>query len=186
MRSIKWFVGAAIGALLLAPGFAKANGIQYLFVSGSFQPTSTGFASPSSELVKLTDLSANPISPGAGPNYTLTVSGSGPHGIQGDLKDSANNLMFHFSNGTMSIFQTFQNIATFAVSGIKYSSIDPSIQSYIPQNSSGTFTGTTTSWNGTMGAFSGQFSASTPELGSSVAMATMLVGAGFLGFRKRR
>lgn len=134
----------------------------------------------------MTALNATPISPGAGPNYTLTVSGSGANNIQGDLKDSANNLMFHFSNGTMSIFQTSGNNATFAVTGIKYSSIDPSIQKYIPQNSSGSFTGSTTSWNGTMGAFNGQFNANTPELGSSVAMATMLVGAGFLGFRKRR
>ncbi|CEK16035.1 hypothetical protein [Chthonomonas calidirosea] len=96
------------------------------------------------------------------------------------------NTMFKFSNGTMSIFSTSGNNATFAVTGIKYYYVDPSFLPYMPLNSSGSFTGSTTAWNGTKGKFNGQFNVSTPELGSSVAMATMLVGAGFLGFRKRR
>jgi hypothetical protein len=187
MRSIKWFVGAAMGALLLAPGLAQANGIQYVYVSGNFAVTSNSISG--TESVKLTDTSANSISPGAGPNYTLTVAGAGAGNIHGSLLDSASNTMFDFSGGTVSIFNTNGSNAVFTVSGIHYTNVwngvNP-ITPYIPNNSSGSFTGSTTAWNGTTGKFNGSFSASTPELGSSVAMATMLLGAGFLGFRKRR
>jgi len=176
-----------MGALLLAPGLAQAKGLQYVYVSGNFAVTSTSING--TETVTLTDLSANPISPGAGPNYTLSVTGSGAGNIHGSLLDSAMNKMFDFSGGTVSIFSTSGNNAVFTVTGIKYTNAwtgtNP-ITSYIPNNSSGSFTGSTTAWNGTQGNFNGQFSASTPELGSSAAMATMLLGAGFLGFRKRR
>jgi hypothetical protein len=188
MRPIKWFVGAAIGAMLLAPGFAKAD-LQYVYVSGNFAVTSNSISG--TESVKLTDTNGNSISPGAGPIYTLTVAGVGAGNIHGSLLDKASNKMFDFSGGTVSIFNTNGSNAVFTVSGIHYTNVwnvvnmNP-ITSYIPLNSSGSFTGSTTAWNGMTGKFNGQFSASTPELGSSVAMATMLLGAGFLGFRKRR
>ncbi|WP_075162837.1 hypothetical protein [Chthonomonas calidirosea] len=77
------------------------------------------------------------------------------------------------------------------MSNITYSNVAPQLNQpqYLRNGSKGSFTGSTTSWNGGgkgQGKFNGQFSANTPELGSSVVMATMLVGAGFLGFRKRR
>jgi len=183
MRPIKWFVGAAIGAMLLAPGFAKAD-LQYVYVSGNFAVTSNSISG--TETVNL-------LAPGGSPtlytNATLQVAGSNvpnPPGINGVVKDSANNVLFNFSGGQVSTFIVGGNNALFAVTGVKYSSIALGIQPYIPLNSSGSFTGSTTAWNGMTGKFNGQFSASTPELGSSVAMATMLLGAGFLGFRKRR
>ncbi len=182
MRPIKWFVGAAIGAMLLAPGFAKAD-LQYVYVSGNFAVTSNSISG--TETVNL-------VAPGGSPtlytNATLQVAGSNgnPPGINGVVKDSANNVLFNFSGGQVSSFIVGGKNALFAVTGVKYSSIALGIQPYIPLNSSGSFTGSTTAWNGMTGKFNGQFSASTPELGSSVAMATMLLGAGFLGFRKRR
>src|SRR5579875_2462326 len=120
--------------------------------------------------------------------YTLKVTTTGGI-VSGSLKDSSNSLMFSFTNGSLSIFATAGNNAVFAVSNVKYTTPNALLNiHYLPSGSIGSFTGSTTAWNGVkgQGKFNGQFSANTPELGSSVAMATMLLGAGFLGFRKRR
>ncbi|WP_156415825.1 hypothetical protein [Chthonomonas calidirosea] len=91
--------------------------------------------------------------------------------------------------GTVTVFQAPGNNATFIVRNITYSNVAPQLNKpqYLLNGSKGSFTGSAAgTWSAPSGKFNGQFSATTPELGSSVAMATMLVGAGFLGFRKRR
>jgi len=188
MQIKKWFVGAMAGVALLAPSLALAgtSGIQYIYVSGAF--TYSGGALNGTEKVKLTDLSSSPLNPGSGGPYTLKVTTTGGI-VSGSLKDSSNSLMFSFTNGSLSIFATAGNNAVFAVSNVKYTTPNALLNiHYLPSGSIGSFTGSTTAWNGVkgQGKFNGQFSANTPELGSSVAMATMLLGAGFLGFRKRR
>jgi len=188
MKIRKWFIGVAVGATLSVPLVAQAgtSGIQYTHVSGVFNWSApTGLNG--TEQVTIQKLNGSTISGFTG-TYTLTVSTLSPPtgNVSGSLKNGGSTL-FDFSQGTLSVFAAAGNNAVFAVTVLKYSNVDPGLVGFIPNNSHGSFTGSTAgTWNGKSGAFNGQFSASTPELGSSVAMATMLLGAGFLGFRKRR
>jgi len=187
MKIRKWFIGVAVGAALGLPIAAQAgiSGIQYIYVSGAF--TYSGGALNGTEKVKLADLNSTLLIPGSGAPYTLKVTTTGGI-VKGTLKDNSNSLMFSFTNGSLSIFTTAGNNAVFVVSNVKYTTPNALLNNYLPSGSVGSFTGSTTAWNGVkgQGKFNGQFSANTPELGSSVAMATMLLGAGFLGFRRKR
>jgi hypothetical protein len=204
--NIKHLLRSALAAVaLLVPAAAYAGGIQYVYASGGF--TYTGPNVPPGppgtlsgfELVNITDLSGNAIAlnPPFTPFPHIPVLTNGPFKlsvttslgiVSGSLTDKLGATLFKFTGGTITVFQTAGNNAVFTVDGIHYSNVASQLDhpQYLPNGSVGSFTGSTTAWNGTTGKFNGNFSAGTPELGSSVAMATMLLGAGFLGFRKRR
>lgn len=182
----KWLVGLGVITALFAPLASSAGSIQYVYVSGSFSYTAGVLSG--AEGVKVRDSIGNPI--GAYPdahNYQLSVN-TAMGLVSGSLQDlTTSTTLFNFSNGTISAFLAPGSTAVFAVTKIKYSSVDaPLVAQGILNNSIGSFTGSTTAWKGSSGKFNGQFSAVTPELGSSVAMASMLLGAGFLGFFRRR
>jgi hypothetical protein len=205
--NLKHLIRSALAAVaLLAPAIAYAGGIQYIYVSGGFTyngpnvPPGPPGSLHGTEYVNITDLSGNPItlvppytpfspiSPNNNGAFRLDVNTVGGI-VSGSLTDKTGATLFDFTGGHITIFQTAGNNAAFAVNGIHYSNVVSQLahSQFIPNNSSGSFTGSAAgTWSSPSGHFNGQFSASTPELGSSVAMATMLLGAGFLGFRKRR
>ncbi|CEK16029.1 hypothetical protein [Chthonomonas calidirosea] len=188
MKVRKWLFGAAIGVLLSYPFAAQAgiSGIQYTHVSNVFN-WSPASGLNGTEKVTIQHLNGSSISGFTG-TYSLNVQTLSPptSNVSGSLKNGATTL-FDFSQGTLSVFQTAGSNAVFAVTVLKYSNVAPGLQNLIPNNAYGSFTGSTAgTWNGKAGQFNGQFSANTPELGSSVTMMTMLLGSGFLGLRRKR